>query len=82
MPLIRLLTSVAGSGPVCGNAGDEIRVDGATASVWADGVRAELVREKAPERAVVGPTEKTTARQRRVRRIVTEGVSDAHSDAG
>lgn len=67
MPLIRLLTSVVGSGPVFGDAGDEIRVDGPTASVWADGVRAELVREEKHERAVTGPDE-TTGRARRVRR--------------
>ena len=63
MPLIRLLTSVVGSGPVSGDAGDEIRVDGPTASIWADGVRAELVREPSQERAVKQPAEKTTARR-------------------
>lgn len=40
---IRLLTSVAGDGPVFGDAGDELVVDAAVARVWADGVRAELV---------------------------------------
>lgn len=68
MPLIRLLTSVVGPGPVSGDAGDEIRVDGPTAKVWADGVRAELVRGDQPERAVKGPDE-VTGRQRRVRRV-------------
>lgn len=68
MPLIRLLTSVAGPGPVSGDAGDEVRVDGPTAKVWADGVRAVLVRAEQPERAITGPTE-TTGRQRRVRRV-------------
>ena len=67
MPLIRLLTSVVGSGPVFGDAGDEIRVDGPTAQVWADGVRAELVREEKPERAVKGPSE-VSGRVRRVSR--------------
>ena len=67
MPLIRLLTSVVGSGPVSGDAGDEIRVDGPTAKVWADGERAELVREAPHERAVTGPVE-TTERTRRVTR--------------
>ena len=67
MPLIRLLTSVVGSGPVSGSAGDEIRVDGPTAKVWADGVRAELVRDEQHERAVTGPTE-TAERSRRVTR--------------
>jgi hypothetical protein len=68
LPLIRLLTSVVGSGPVSGSAGDEIRVDGPTASVWADGVRAELVREEKRERAVIEPAEKT-GRTRRVGRV-------------
>lgn len=70
MPLIRLLTSVVGSGPVFGDAGDEIRVDGPTASVWADGVRAELVREEKRETTVVGPAESTS--RRRVRRPSSE----------
>lgn len=42
MPVIRLLTAVVG-GAVEGAAGDELEVDKATAKVWADGVRAELV---------------------------------------
>lgn len=67
MPLIRLLTSVVGSGPVSGSAGDEIRVDGPTADIWADGVRAELVREETRERAVRGPVE-TAAKSRRITR--------------
>ena len=71
MPLIRLLTSVVGSGPVSGDAGDEIRVDGPTAAVWADGVRAELVRTEKREKAVTGPVE-TAARARRVRRVSEE----------
>lgn len=52
MPTLRLLTSVAGDGPVHGTAGDEIVVDAATARIWADGERAELVRSKSqtPER--------------------------------
>ncbi len=69
MPLIRLLTSVVGSGPVSGDAGDEIRVDGPTASVWADGVRAELVREEPTGRAVKRPPE--LAPKRRVERRIT-----------
>jgi hypothetical protein len=72
VPLIRLLTSVVGSGPVFGDAGDEVRVDGPTAQVWADGVRAELVREARPERAVIEPTE-VTGRTRRVRRATDAG---------
>lgn len=43
MPLIRLLTSVEGDGPVRGQVGDVLSVDAATARVWADGERAERV---------------------------------------
>lgn len=51
---IRLLQSVSGDGPVSGDTGDELVVDGATARAWADGVRAErvIVRQEQPERAV------------------------------
>lgn len=54
MPLIRLLTSVVGDGPVSGDAGQELEVDARTARVWADGVRAERViqRSEQVERAV------------------------------
>jgi hypothetical protein len=54
MPRIRLLTSVAGDGPVQGSTGDVLVVDAATAKAWADGVRAERVieREVPIERAV------------------------------
>lgn len=54
MPRIRLLTSVAGGGPVSGRTGDVIEVDAATAQVWADGERAERVieRQAKPERAI------------------------------
>ncbi len=54
MPKIRLLVSVAGDGPVQGDAGTEIEVDARTAQAWADGVRAERVieRQVSPERAV------------------------------
>ncbi len=47
MARIRLLTSIAGDGPV-------LDVDPATARTWADGVRAERVieRQARPERAV------------------------------
>lgn len=43
MASIRLLTSVQGFGPVVGDPGDVLEVDDATARVWADGERAELV---------------------------------------
>ncbi len=61
MPSIRLLQDVAGTGPVQGSAGDVLAVDGRTASVWADGVRAALVRDAPPvEVAVVVPVAETT----------------------
>lgn len=41
MPKILLLTSVAGDGPVSGDAGAVLEVSAADAKVWADGVRAE-----------------------------------------
>lgn len=50
MPRIRLLTSVAGDGPVNGEVGDVLDVDAATARVWADGERAERVASEKPER--------------------------------
>jgi hypothetical protein len=43
MPLIRLLTSVQGGGPVAGDPGQLLDVDEPTALIWADGERAELV---------------------------------------
>lgn len=62
MPRIRLLTSVAGDGPVHGAAGDELDVDAATARTWADGERAERVTDSpaAPAEAAA-----TTTRPRR-----------------
>lgn len=56
MPRIRILQSIAG---VDGSwaPGEEIDVDGPTASAWADGERAELVIEQAA-------TEKATPRSR------------------
>lgn len=54
MPRIRLLQSIAGDGPVSGDALDVLEVDSRTARIWADGVRAERVieRQAKPERAV------------------------------
>lgn len=54
MPRIRLLQSIAGDGPVSGDALDVLEVDSRTARIWADGVRAERVieRQANPERAV------------------------------
>jgi hypothetical protein len=56
--LIRLLTSVQGGGPVVGDAGDVLDVDEATATVWADGERAELVAAPIP----VEPRRRVTRR--------------------
>jgi hypothetical protein len=44
MARIRMLTSVAGEG-FSWRAGEEIDLPGAEAAKWADGVRAELVRD-------------------------------------
>lgn len=46
MPRIRLLTSIHGDGPVYGDAGTVLEVNSATARVWCDGQRAELVRDE------------------------------------
>lgn len=54
MPAIRLLTSVVG-GAVEGAAGDIVEVDKATAKVWADGIRAELVSPVKGGKAVIEP---------------------------
>lgn len=62
---IRLLTSVAGDGPVTGEAGDELDVEASVAKAWADGERAELIdhsdkrgaRDRSVERAVRTPPE-------------------------
>jgi hypothetical protein len=58
MPRIRVLTAVAGD--PSWSAGEVVEVDDATAAMWADGERAELVdepRKKGPrgERAVAPP---------------------------
>lgn len=44
-----------------GAEGDELDVDGPTAAVWADGVRAQLVRQEPVRRAVTVPVEVTVA---------------------
>jgi len=49
VPQIRLLVSVAGDrGPVRGDAGTVLTVDGATARAWCDGERAERVLDRDP----------------------------------
>lgn len=60
MPKIRLLTSVAGAGPVNGEVGDVLDVDAATARAWADGERAERVKGK-PETPESGRGRDVTA---------------------
>lgn len=50
MPRVRFLQSVAGDDVGDRHAGDEVDLPAPVARVWADGVRAELVREEPPER--------------------------------
>jgi len=72
MARIRMLTSVAGDGFVW-ETGQVIDLPGSEATVWADGVRAELVRGRpveTPEAGVApetsaGRARKTTAAARR-----------------
>lgn len=63
MPRIRLLTSVAGDG-FAWRAGEEIDLPGREATKWADGVRAELVRDEPLET----PEAETPAPERTARR--------------
>ena len=58
MPRIRILQSIAGS-DFSWAPGDVVEVDGAAATAWADGERAELIEEKAH-----GGAEKAAARSR------------------
>lgn len=67
MARIRMLTSVAGADFVW-EAGQEIDLPGAQAAVWADGVRAEMVRAdvpETPEGAVPERTARTRTRSRK-----------------
>ncbi|MFF6925843.1 hypothetical protein [Streptomyces californicus] len=75
MARIRLLTSVSGPGFVWAP-GEVVDLPGAEAAAWADGVRAELVRDEAPETpegAVVRPerTRKRTGPRRETRTSTT-----------
>lgn len=63
MARIRLLTSVAGDGFVW-RAGEEIDLPGPEAAQWADGVRAELVRDEPPETPEDAAVPERTARRR------------------
>jgi hypothetical protein len=69
MARIRMLTSVAGEGFVW-EIGQEIDLPGPQATVWADGVRAELVRSEKPEtpEAAAAAPEKTTRTRTRTRK--------------
>lgn len=66
MARIRMLTSVAGA-DFAWDVGQEIDLPGAEAAVWADGVRAELVRT-APVETPEHPAAETTARKAAARR--------------
>jgi hypothetical protein len=74
MARIRMLTSVAGEG-FAWSAGQEIDLPGREAAVWADGVRAVLVRDEPLETPESGPVEKTrrTRAPRRTDKPTTEG---------
>jgi hypothetical protein len=67
MARIRMLTSVAGEG-YSWRAGEEIDHPRAEAAKWADGVRAELVRETPLETPEAGPVAETSARRPAARR--------------
>lgn len=65
MPRIRILTSIAGDG-FSYRRGEVVDVPGELAGQWCDGVRAELVRDQAPEtpeRAADKPERAVRARQ-------------------
>ncbi|MFD3741585.1 hypothetical protein [Streptomyces sp. NPDC058629] len=66
MARIRLLTSVSGRG-FAWAPGEVVDLPGAEAAVWADGVRAELVRGEQPEtpEAAVARPERTRKRPAR-----------------
>jgi hypothetical protein len=64
MARIRMLTSVAGADFVW-ETGQVIDLPGSEAAVWADGVRAELVRDHPVETPETGPALEATARARK-----------------
>lgn len=63
MARIRMLTSVSGAEGVW-EAGQEIDLPGSQASVWADGVRAVMVRSEKPETPETAAPERAAARTR------------------
>ncbi|MET9517033.1 hypothetical protein [Streptomyces sp. NPDC002994] len=64
MVRIRMLTSVSGEGFVW-ERGQEIDLPGSEAAAWADGRRAELVREEPLQTPETTRTREKTARPRR-----------------
>jgi hypothetical protein len=67
MARIRMLTSVAGTG-FTWEAGQEIDLPGSEAAQWADGVRAELVRDAPIETPEGSPAAERTGRKQPARR--------------
>lgn len=67
MARIRMLTSVAGTG-FAWEAGQEIDLPGPEAAQWADGVRAELVRDAPAETPEDVPAAERTGRKTQARR--------------
>lgn len=72
MARIRMLTSVAGEG-FSWRAGEEIDLPGAEAAKWADGVRAELVRDASVETPEQPPAAETAARRPARRKSAPRG---------
>jgi hypothetical protein len=67
MARIRVLTSVAGTG-FSWEAGQEVDLPGAEAAQWADGVRAELVRDDPMETPEASPAAERAGREVPARR--------------
>ncbi|MGW2837310.1 hypothetical protein ACWCWD_06315 [Streptomyces sp. NPDC001493] len=67
MARIRMLTSVSGRG-FAWAPGEVVDLPGAEASVWADGVRAVMVRDEQPETPESGGARPERTRKRPVRR--------------
>jgi hypothetical protein len=74
MARIRMLTSVAGEG-FSWRAGEEIDLPGAEAAKWADGVRAELVRDAPVETPEQPPAAERAARRPARRKAAPRGQS-------
>jgi hypothetical protein len=74
MARIRMLTSVAGAG-FSWEAGPEIDLPGAEAAKWADGVRAELVRDAPVETPEQQPAAERASRSPARRKAASRGQS-------